>query len=486
MFLPSCSKVIFLKNRVKVGLFWMLLALPLQATPIQTALDALLLPLQRDSLVAAYAVDVGTGQVLYGLQPERLMLPSSCEKVIAALAAFAVKGPESTLDTRLLLPQPLPKEGPYRGPMALRLGGDPTLKTAHLKQIFSALKGLESWEGPLYLEAPWNVAPVGPGWMSEDLLEKYAAPISPAILDGNCVGVRIDPSMIDQGCARASVAVAPAIFKAQSRIIVSPQAHGAIHSKWQGTTLVLSGSIRPGSGVQSFSLPIADPQVFIARSVRQVLQELGIVHKGPICWGRASGPSWLCVAAHSSPPLAKIAATALKKSDNLRAEALFFTAASTGSRSLDTWDAAGKNIQDIIKKHYQVDLSKAVISDGSGLSRFNLISPKNMVDLLISATKKPFFTVFKKSLAHNGEKGTLQYRLGEPQYLKRLYGKTGAMTGSCCLEGYLQRKDGRCIAFALFFSNYKNSATFYRKHQDAFCRELLTFQGGAGAPLTPH
>lgn len=445
------------------------------AQALAKALNDILKPLEKEALVGAYIWDAVDQKPLYELNADRLMLPSSCEKVIPAMAAFAAVGPQAQLQTRILSPQPLPKEGTLKGPLVLSFAGDPELRTSHIKKLFSDLKaqGLNSWEGPLYLESPWSVRPFGDGWMMEDTCECYAPAVSPAFLDENKIVVRVDPAHVTKGRAEVSIQ-GPQVYKVKSQVHVKANASGLLTTKFQGGRLIVSGSVHPKSAIQTFSVPVSDPEIFIARSLKTLLYEVGIIHKGPILWKSTSKKEWFTLAYRDSASIQKISASALKDTINPKAEALFLAAATRHTKQPHSWEAAGKAVCELIKKHYNVDLSKAVINDGSGLSRYNLISPKQFVELLKAATLKPYFPEFKKSLAINAEKGTLRYRLGEPALRKRIYGKTGTMTGSCCVTCYLERSDGRRLIAFIGFSNYKKSATFYRGQQDACFRHLLT------------
>lgn len=443
---------------------------------IKQKLDSIIKPLEKDAVVAVYVWDATDKKVVYAAHEDRLMLPCSCQKVIPALAAFAVLGPEHQLQTRLLAAQPLPKEGTVmKSPLALNFGGDPGFKTAHLKKLLAELKAknIDTLEGPVYLEGAWSVRPTGDGWMSEDLTEHYAPPVSPALLDENKIVLRVDPTLPIKGYAQASVQ-GPQIFKVKSRVAVKPNASGQITTRFQGSTIIISGSVSPKSVIQTFSMPVPDPELFISLSVRYALKEVGIRHIGPVLWRSVSTKDWIPLGARASEPIQKLCASALKDSINPVAEALFLASTATQIKEITSWSQGGKAMQAILKKHYGVDLSGAIIDDGSGLSRHNLITPKAAVSLFDAVTRKPYFELFKRSLAINGEKGMLRYRLGEPPFIKRVVGKTGAMTGSCNLVCYLERKDKHRLVCFFGFSNFKKSTSFYRAQQDACCKVLLS------------
>jgi len=95
-----------------------------------------------------------------------------------------------------------------------------------------------------------------------------------------------------------------------------------------------------------------------------------------------------------------------------------------------------------------VDSAAVEMRDGSGLSAYNLVTPRALVDILRYAQTQPWALAFRDGLAAPGEEGsTLESRL-EP-LAGRMEGKTGTITHVNALSGYVRRTDGREIVFAI-------------------------------------
>ena len=139
------------------------------------------------------------------------------------------------------------------------------------------------------------------------------------------------------------------------------------------------------------------------------------------------------------------------RSDNFYAEQLNLM----GSFKLGFgWDTdAFRNY--IIGKHLS-DLPQPVIwRDGSGLSRYNLITPESMVGLLEKIEAEVGFDQIRNTFPAGGNSGTIKdWYPGDPPYI---YAKTGTLSNNHNLSGFLITKTGRKIIFSLMNNNYIRS-----------------------------
>ncbi len=96
--------------------------------------------------------------------------------------------------------------------------------------------------------------------------------------------------------------------------------------------------------------------------------------------------------------------------------------------------------------------------DGSGLSRYNLFTPRDFVTVL-SQLYKEFPTARLFDIFPTGGKGTLK------NYYKEqfVHAKTGTLTGSVCLSGYLVTKKNKTLVFSVLVNNNRDSATSVRR-----------------------
>jgi serine-type D-Ala-D-Ala carboxypeptidase/endopeptidase (penicillin-binding protein 4) len=107
--------------------------------------------------------------------------------------------------------------------------------------------------------------------------------------------------------------------------------------------------------------------------------------------------------------------------------------------------------------------------DGSGLSRYNLFTPKDFVWLL-DRMKNEFGWERMKSLLPTGSRGTLG------NYFKQdsgfIFAKTGSLSGVITLSGYLITMKNHLLIFSVLVNNYNGNGTALRKEVEAYLHDL--------------
>ena len=171
-------------------------------------------------------------------------------------------------------------------------------------------------------------------------------------------------------------------------------------------------------------------------------------------------------------PLTEIMDRMMKKSDNLHAEAVFYQLASAKSQQpYATAEDGAKMIHELIKEvghlpnHYNV-------ADGSGVSLYNYMSPRLMADVLRHVYRQPeIYQHLKKSLPIAGIDGTLKNRMKKTTAYRRVFAKTGTLTGVASLAGYAIANNGHTLAFVIINQNIL-TLSLARAWQDKVCEEL--------------
>ncbi|RPI26148.1 MAG: D-alanyl-D-alanine carboxypeptidase/D-alanyl-D-alanine-endopeptidase, partial [Acidobacteria bacterium] len=217
------------------------------------------------------------------------------------------------------------------------------------------------------------------------------------------------------------------------------------------------------------------PALYAARLLRERLVKLGIKVRG-IARGRHSGdelgrPPAHLVYLHESPPLLDVISYTNKKSQNLYAEILLRTLGAqvkgTGS------DQAGLEVVYDFLGEAGVTSANARLHDGSGLSRYNLITPRAETMLLAHISSKPYFPDFLDTLAISGLDGTLRGRmLNGPAFL-RIFAKTGSLQNVTTLGGYVRTNSGKMLSFSIMVNNHSYSSDTAKRAIDQICNLLV-------------
>ena len=103
--------------------------------------------------------------------------------------------------------------------------------------------------------------------------------------------------------------------------------------------------------------------------------------------------------------------------------------------------------------------------DGSGLSRYNLVTPRSMTWLLVKMQQEFGMDRLKHILPTGGE-GTLKnYHLGQK---RKIFAKTGTLSNQVALSGYLYSKKGKLLVFSFLVNNHTAPVSEVRKYVEEF------------------
>jgi D-alanyl-D-alanine carboxypeptidase/D-alanyl-D-alanine-endopeptidase (penicillin-binding protein 4) len=186
------------------------------------------------------------------------------------------------------------------------------------------------------------------------------------------------------------------------------------------------------------------PAVSAARAVRQSLKRAGIAVTTRVKSGIAPDRA-VELAAVSSPPMATLARLANTPSDNFIAEMLIKAL----GRAFGSGGSTSSGTRVIRGAMSRLGVRTTVV-DGSGLSRSNRTSPRQVVALLRAMKDDPSFV---DSLAIAGRTGTLLDRMRRNAARDRCRAKTGSLIGVSALAGYCTSRTGARTAFAFLMNN---------------------------------
>jgi serine-type D-Ala-D-Ala carboxypeptidase/endopeptidase (penicillin-binding protein 4) len=359
---------------------------------------ALFVPLSliAREFVGIYALDRRTGDVVIDEHGEVGMTPASCIKVLTTGAALHLLGEEHRFMT-LLEHDGKINEGVLDGNLYIRGGGDPCLGAQDWEEQLliwgTAVKelGVKEIRGRVVSDASaWETALAAPGWSWDDLGNYYGSGASALSFHENCYTLTLKPS--EPGGAVFIGSTFPPQFDLDLRneLVTGPIGSGdqaCIYGSELSSLQFVRGSIP--AAVETFTIrgAIPDPARYVEKIFTQTLEKLGVIIAGKnLDEGDRS-------AFHitKSPTVAEIVQATNQRSMNLYAEHLL-KAMGKGSTHLGA---------QAVKSFWQsmgVDLSDAQITDGSGLSRNNILSAKQCVAVLRTLERSPHFVTLLSSL----------------------------------------------------------------------------------------
>ena len=150
-----------------------------------------------------------------------------------------------------------------------------------------------------------------------------------------------------------------------------------------------------------------------------------------------------------SPTLETMVKWTLLWSDNVLAERLARLAAITSGETFNTQGV--ENTFHTVLTNFGIDPDKIEVADGSGLSKQNRVTAKAIADLLMKIRNDPKYVSVYEGLPIGGVSGTLQKRFltTAPQAVGLVRGKTGTLSGTVSLAGYVDSEDRQYIFVAI-------------------------------------
>lgn len=483
-------------QRIWSGLLFCLVCTVLHAGPLQTGIDKLIQRIDPDINIGIDIVDLRTGNVLYQRNAARAFIPASNMKLFSEAAALMVLGPGYRFKNHLSIQAKMIKNGTLHGTVYLHMSGDPSLTQNDVVKMLQVLRqwDIHTIKGQLVIvSANRHINAYAPGWMVEDLKYSYGAPLAPVILDENRLTLIVNPSHQPGKSALVEFKEQTANIIVNNQIKTRKKAKGCAidYHMGQDNHLTVRGCVGKDQWAIQQGIAIRNPLLYTQEAIRAQLAKLHIQLNGKIVLGTAPKEA-LLLATHESKPVSQLLADALKPSDNLYADSLYLHAAAKLQGGPVNWEHAKSIMRQFLQKQTGIDLKTAVLTDGSGLSRHDQLTPRQTVQLLqFLHDRFSLAYEFIAALPIAGYDGTLQKRFLKPKQRGFVRAKTGTMTGIVTLSGYLYTANAHTLAFAIFINGMPGTPAAksgrYRYLVDAVCDYFLKYKPQhKGLSTTPN
>ncbi len=446
--------------------------------------------------VGILAIDAATGQILYTRNAHRKFVPASNQKILLTATALSLLGPDYRFRTEVWATGSA--SGSFLdGDLVLVGSGDPSMSgrywdsgTAALEAIADSLveAGLRYVAGSTFVDvSSWDSTSVAPTREADDLRYAYGSTGGAFSIDEGEIEVVV----------RAGPAVgSPAVVQwapigtddfVRSRIRTSPpDSTTRVMPSYlaESRQLVLEGVVEWGT-TDTLAFAMRDPVRQAAATLAGAMQRAGIETEGgwEIKWtpgervgrGCLSGMLSSCgsagvITAIESPALSELIGGILKPSQNWMSEQLV-RALGADFGAQGSW-AEGVGVMEAhLVDDVGVDPLDIVLRDGSGLSAYNLVTPRAIVRVLHDMHMGPHASAFRAAMAEPGdEDSTLEDRL--PGLAGRLFAKTGTISNVNSLSGYLVGNGGQEIIFSILTNGSGLPSTRVQEAIDAIVEIL--------------
>ena len=409
--------------------------------------------LTRDALSLALIPLDGPGSASY-LNADAPVNPASTMKLVTTYAALELLGPSYQWKTGIYADGPL-RDGVLQGNLYLKGGGDPKLTMERLWLLLRDLRnaGVQQVRGDLVLERNQFHMAAHNSFDDDgnDPNEPYLVEPDPLMV--NLKTVRL----IVRGEARGAVVqVEPPIpyIRVDNQIRVTPAAacpgwpqvdYSVQPQEGSSLTLLATGQIPEGCSGQRY-MALLDHPTFTAGAVRALWSELGGSIQGQDRLGATPSNARL-LAETTSPDLAEIIRDINKYSNNTMARQLFLSIGAAHRLPTDADDAvaAGRVIDEWLARK-GIRIPHLVLENGSGLSRNERISAREMAAILHAAWNSPYAAEYISSLPLAALDGTLRKRMLHSPLAGNAHLKTGTLNNVRALAGFSRDAQGHTWA----------------------------------------
>ncbi|WP_394830223.1 D-alanyl-D-alanine carboxypeptidase/D-alanyl-D-alanine-endopeptidase [Pendulispora rubella] len=438
-------------------------------TGLAQELDGILAsPVLEGALASVVVRHAETGETLYSHRGNERLAPASNAKLLTAAAALEVLGTEHRFETSVW------SDGKRLGPVLqgnlyLKGTGDPSMLAQDYDALAAKLaeSGLTLVQGELWADDTWfDSVRLGSGWEWEDEPYYYAAQVSALTVspdgdfDAGNIIADVTPGTAAGQAPRIAFLPNTDYVKVDNRAVTTEAGSPNTLSveRQHGTnTFLVTGTMPLDAGTDRSYNSVAEPTGYAAAIFRAALETHGIRVLASATRFGATPVSATRLAGRSSPPLSELLPLFLKLSNNGHAEILT-KAMGKAVHGEGSWDAGIQVISDFLSAN-GVNANTLQISDGSGLSRHNLISAEHLAALLLAVRGKPWFSNFYEALPIAGAPqrlvgGTLRSRMKNTAAAGNVHAKTGSLDAVSSLSGYVANAAGEPLVFSILFNHF--------------------------------
>jgi D-alanyl-D-alanine carboxypeptidase/D-alanyl-D-alanine-endopeptidase (penicillin-binding protein 4) len=461
---------------------------PIQAptpVPVQTLAGlqskirvSLMRPEFRRGTIGVKIISLDTGKTVFEENAEKYFMPASNMKSYTIAAALERLSPDFRFVTSVFAAAMPDANGAIRGDLTIYGRGDVSISTAFYdgdyykgldalaQKIVQA--GVKKIEGNLIGDESYFSGDAIPaGWEWDDLQWYYGAEISALPVNDNAVDLTVKPASVNSPCI-VQILPANAIIKIANRCATS--AFGAkrdvqVLKKLDQNTIEISGTIPSGDKGFQGSIAVSRPAQLFVELLRGLLIQKGVAINGQnkLLGARdktiftASTPvtpttPLVEITRLESPPLSFIAAKTLKPSQNTYTETILRALGEqAGDKSNPKETSAERGLGVVRNFLLQAGIppDSVIQSDGSGLSRHDLVTPASAVQLFSYMSKSRYANVWRDALTVGAVDGTLQNRFKETAAAGNVRGKTGTIDQVSSLSGYVNSASGEKFVFSI-------------------------------------
>lgn len=425
-------------------------------------------------------------EILYSHNSNKLFHPASNMKLLTTATALKRLGPDFRYLTLFYADSAAIRDSTLNGNLYVKGFGNPDFTSDDLNWMAAELKsqGIIAISGDIICDDSYfDDLFWGSGWMWDDASAWYWAPISALTINDNCVELTVKPGAAVGDPLIATLTPQTSFMQINNNAATVAESDSALRKEFKAqrrwkqpeNVIDISGGRYLSDSPRTYTIDVIDAALFFGTLLKERLIIDSITVAGNVVRGRTPENGELLVQ-HLSPSMTDVVINTNKISDNLSAENLLKT---IGAEMRGLPGTAENGISEIYKllDEAGVDSTSYELADGSGVSRYNVVT----ADLLIALLKAMHedFRIqaeFKTSLPIAGVDGTLSRRMHGTAAYRNLRAKTGSLRGVSSLSGYTTTAEDETLAFAMIMEHFVVPTSQIRKLQDKIGDLISSFR----------
>ena len=400
---------------------------------------------------------------LYNRDGDRLFIPASNMKLITTAVALRHLGGATRLKTSVYQ---LPGTGSLTNLLVVGRG-DPSLTTTGLQSIAQQLKqrGMLQIGDVSFDDGYFRGEQINSDWEWGDLSTDYAPAINSLMLNQNALSLTVSPGTVGTPLRYSWAAGGVNTWQVENQTLTTATSQDSSVSAiavFGKPVLRLTGRLARNADATRIDLPVVNPaESFVGAFRRSLSQEQMTIASTRLVLGQntANLPE---VASITSPTMGELVREANLKSNNIYAEVLLKSIGRTHPQHNTSGEDTSSLGITLVKQRLTelgVNPQSYRISDGSGLSRHNLVAPMAFIQLLSGMATTPEGKLFRDSLPVGGVSGTLRNRLKGTLAQGIVQAKTGSMSSTITLSGYINPPKYAPLVFSIMLNQHDTSTS---------------------------
>jgi len=453
-------------TRVFAAALLILLPLSVSAQPAHTLPEPVARALAKagipESAVGVYVHEIGVDQPVLAVGAERSLNPASSMKIVTTYAGLEMLGPAYFWNTDVLSDGTLAQDV-LNGNLYIKGAGDPKMTLESFWLLLRSLRarGVREIRGDLVLDRRLFAEEAqDPGAFDDQPTRPYNTTPSALLVNFKAVTLQFIP---DAASRTVRIATEPPLREVQVinnlKLVDGPCGDwvGKLKLDSQGNAdsarLAFNGAYALDCGENMRSFSVMGHRQYIGALFTLLWKDLGGSFTGQVRDGAAPGTARRMATARSLS-LSEIVRDVNKYSNNVMSRQLFLTLGINGNSPATTGTAATGVKQWLALKGLAVP--ELVLENGSGLSRIERISARNLGAVLLNAYASPVMPELMASLPVAAVDGTLRKRLKSAEVAGQAHVKTGSLSGVRSIAGYVLDAQGN-RAVVVFMVNHANA-----------------------------